>query len=90
MWWNHPELTQNCPVGLIPQAAKWFEEVRHCRTTQNSLETALFPLHHSGSRRSCGRGVVEPPPVLQEKGEKGLQGSFEEVRCGRTTPNPTL
>ena len=24
---NHPELTRNCPVGLIPHISQWFEEV---------------------------------------------------------------
>ena len=28
VWSDHPELTRNYPVGLIPLAAKWFEEVR--------------------------------------------------------------
>ena len=40
-WSNHPELTRNCPVGLTPLAAKWFEEVRCGRTTPVSLETVL-------------------------------------------------
>ena len=57
MWSNHPE---HRPVGLLPQEAKWLEEVWCGRTTPNSLETALsarFPLHQSGSRRF---GVVKP------------------------------
>ena len=61
VWSNHPELTRTCPIGLLPPAAKWFEEVRCGRTTPNSLKTALwacFPLYHSGSRRFS---VVEPP-----------------------------
>ena len=41
MWSNNPKLTRNCPVGLLPHAEKWFEEVRSGRTTPNSLETAL-------------------------------------------------
>ena len=61
VWSNHPELTRTCPIGLLPPAAKWFEEVRCGRNTPNSLKTALwacFPLYHSGSRRFS---VVEPP-----------------------------
>ena len=38
---NHPELTRNCPVGMIQLAEKWFEEVRCGRTAPNSLETVL-------------------------------------------------
>ena len=30
------ELTRNCPVGLLPPAAKWFEDVQCGRTTPNS------------------------------------------------------
>ena len=30
-----------CHCIMVVQGAKWFEEVRHYRTTQNSLETAL-------------------------------------------------
>ena len=41
VWSNHPELTRNCTVGLLPHAEKWLEEVRSGQTTPNSLETAL-------------------------------------------------
>ena len=34
---------RNFPVHLLPQATKWFEEVRRGRTTPNSLETASSP-----------------------------------------------
>ena len=41
VWSNHLEHTRNFPVDLLPQAEKWFEEVRCGRTTPNSFETAL-------------------------------------------------
>ena len=46
---------------------------------------ACFPLHHSGSRRF---GVVEPPRTHSKLPCRPASSSrFEEVRCGRTTPN---
>ena len=35
---NHPKLTRNCPVGQIPPASQWFEEVQ---CTPNTLEPTL-------------------------------------------------
>ena len=47
VWSNHPELTRNSPVGLIPLAAKWSEEVRcgqnHPELTRN-CPVGLIPL----------------------------------------------
>ena len=58
---NHPELTRNCPVGLLRRESQWFVEVWSGLTTLRSLETAFeasLPLHHGSSRVLC---AVEPP-----------------------------
>ena len=26
MWLNHPKLTRNCPIGLLPNGSKWLGE----------------------------------------------------------------
>ena len=90
VWSNYPELTRTFPVRLLFPSSQWFEEVRCGRTTPNSLAPflyAFFSLHHSGSRRF---GVVELPELTRTFPVRLLFPSsqwFEEVRCGRTTPN---
>ena len=79
MWSNHPELTRNCPVGLLPPASQWFEEVWCGRTTPNSLETAFFLKQQSGSRRV---GVVEPPRTHWNLPCRPASPCFTEVWCG--------
>ena len=87
VWSNHPELTRTCPIGLLPPAAKWFEEVRCGRTTPNSLKTALwacFPLYHSGSRRFS---VVEPPQTHSNLPCRHASPSITVVRGGSAWSN---
>ena len=76
MWSNHPQL-----VGLPSQ---WFKEVRCGRTTPNSLQPTLNPLHHSGSLRF---GLVEPPQTHWYLPCRPASPFIPEVWCGRTTPN---
>ena len=89
VWSNHPKLTRNCPVGLLPPASQWFEEVRCGRTTPNSLDTALwafFPLWFEEVR--CGR-------TTQNSLETALEAYFPmhqsgSLRFGVVEPPRTL
>ena len=78
VWSNHPELTRNRPVGLIPPAAQWFEEVRCGRTTLNSLETTCRPAS------SCIT-VVEPPELNRNR-HVGMLPLQQSSRLGNMCP----
>ena len=39
-WLNHPKLTRNCPIGLLPPGSQWFSVVKpsnHLELTRNCL-----------------------------------------------------
>ena len=70
VWSNYPELTRNCPVGLIPLAAKWFEEVRCGRreylpedarpdSPSSQWFGAIRP-HRTSSNHHCDEGGSRP------------------------------
>ena len=60
MWLNHPELIRNCPVGLLPPATQWYEQVRCGRTSPNSLEPTLYrPASPFITEVWCGRTTFE-------------------------------
>ena len=70
---NHPELARACTVGLLPPSSQWFAEVPCGRTSL-----------HNGSGRFDD---TEPPRTTVLKREADLQGRFELVWGGSTTPN---
>ena len=78
---NHPELTRNCPVGLIPPelqaVSSEFGVVQPQRTSSNH----------------CAEGGIRPTGQFRvssgwfDHTVRPAAQWFEEVLCGRTTPN---
>ena len=81
-----------CPVGLIPPAAQWFEEVRCDRTTQNSLKTTDEPPRTSSNHfaawgiRPTGQfrvssgwfDYIEPPRTTVMQGKHAYRAVLSE------------
>ena len=81
----HPELTPNCPVGLLPPASQWFEEVRCGQTIEPPRTHSKLPCRSAYPCITVVRGGSvgsnNRPVGLLPQEEKWL----EDVWCGRTT-----
>ena len=79
MWWNHTELTRNCPVGLLPHAENWSEEVWSSRNTPKCTLGLLPPTSQWFEELAISSefGVVRPHQTSVMKGEASLQGRFQ-------------
>ena len=87
VWSNHPELIRTFPVCLHPPSSQWFGEVEPPQTHSNLPCRPASPYITVVREGSVQLNLPELTPNCPSDQLPPSSQWFEEVRCGRTTPN---